>query len=111
MVTMDTNTCLYPLQDVVFSILRSHFLYHYSDIIDLLLGSIHVLTLSLYNIIYAVESVDAWRPDINLYESGEIASSTQCFCSKTIYFARRSSVLTVSTNQARLSMEKHLGPC
>lgn len=43
------------------------------DISSLLLCSRDVLMLSFYDIIHAVEPVDAWKPEVNLYESGEIA--------------------------------------
>lgn len=75
-------------------------------VIYLLLGSANVLMLSLYDIIYAVEPVDAWKPEGNLYESGEISLHYSFFCPQTSYFASKSLALTVSTNQTEAIQRK-----
>lgn len=72
------------------------------DISSLLLCSRDVLMLSLYDIIHAVEPVDTWKPEVNLYESGEIA----CTALQTSRFASKSSALTVSTNQTKVTQGK-----
>lgn len=78
------------------------------DISSLLLCSRDVLMLSFYDIIHAVEPVDAWKPEVNLYESGEIA----CTALQTSRFASKSSALTVSTNQTEVTQGKrHLCFC
>lgn len=76
----------------------------------LLLCGRNVLMLSLYDIIYAVEPVDAWKPEANLYESGEMACTPPLSAPQTSHFASKSSVLTVSTNRTK-SKGKHLGFC
>lgn len=71
-----------------------------------------MLTLSLYHIIYAVEPVDAWKPEANLYESGEIVSSAHFlsfFLAQKSRFASKFSVLTVSTNQTEAFQGKASG--
>lgn len=59
---MATNTCFYPGR-------------HHLSIISaglLLICGKNVLILSLYDIICVVEPVDAWKPEGNPYESGEV---------------------------------------
>lgn len=65
--------------------------------------------LSLYDIIYAVEPVDAWKPEINLYESGEIACIIPFSAHETSHFASKSSVVTVSTSQTKAIQGKASG--
>ncbi len=65
--------------------------------------------LSVYDIIYAVEPVDAWKPEANLYESGEIDCTTPFSATQKSHFASKSSVLTVSTNQTKAIQGKASG--
>lgn len=69
----------------------------------------HVLMLSLYDIIYAVEPVDAWKPEANIYESGEITCTTPFSTPQMSHFASKPSVLTGSTNQTKVIQGKAYG--
>lgn len=75
---------------------------------QLLAASWYVQMLSMYDIISAVEPVDAWRPKANLYESGEIACIAPLSARQTSHFASKSSFLTVSTNQNEAIQEKSI---
>lgn len=56
--------------------------------------------LGLYDIIYAVESVDAWKPDVNLYESGEIVCNAPfCLPKELLCQYALSAVRKYKTNQ------------
>lgn len=67
--------------------------------------------LSLYDFIYAVEPVDAWKPEANIYESGKMAcAATRCFSgSHETPFASNSSFLTVSADQTKGIQRKESG--